>query len=546
MVDNISVIRDLIRAGRLPELKAQFKGEAYDDIKPIVDQALAQEYHLKFMQYCWQQTIPMQTGLHTWMVCREIDKALVNFRKKKSTFLITLIPYRHGKSFITTRFLPAHFLAEFPNREVIVTSHSSKNTQKFSRFGRTLIRTNKFKSLYPGIELSSENAGVEEWGLSNGEGLAQYFGILSGSSGTGAGLLVTDDYFGTREDAESNIMRDKIYEAYCDNIFTRRDDPSISLITVTPWHADDLVGRLRERMKKDERTTQYKIITMPYKEPNEETVAQIEASLAEETDDELKAEMEEKFLKYKNGGYLFPERYSEQWYLDMEASGGGPSGYATQSIMRCDPHVKGGNELKTENAKILTKDEFNEKTKGLTFMRVWDLASSIRQLKKTDPDYTCGIKLAVKWKQTKTFGINIAELYIADIVRGRWTVTKRNETIRDTAVNDGLIKIYVEAVGGYKDSFMEIKELLRGIRLVSQIPPKYVQTDKHSKGSILVPIFDNSCVYLLMGAWNGAFLKEASEWPSGAHDDQIDPLAAGVHLFSPKKTGFQYNEELVV
>lgn len=546
MRQEVQIIRAAILAGKLDAMLKDLPPEALTQAKPFIVQAKAQLNHLKFMQYCWQQTLPFQVGLHTWLVCHEIDKAFANYRAGKSTNLIVLLPFRSGKSFITTRFLPAHFLAEFPSREVIVTSHSGKNTAKFSRFGRTLIRTAKFKELYPDIEVSTENAGVEEWGLANGEGLAQFFGITAGSSGTGAGCLITDDFFGGREDAESEIVREKVDEGFRDNLFTRRDDPAINLITVTPWHPDDLVGRIIKRNDKESKVTQYKVIRMPYKDPDEATRKHIQTALDEETDSEIKPVMEEKFAKYKNGGYLFSERYSDQWYLDMEASLGGPTGYGTQSLMRCDPRMRGGNELKTENAKILKLDDFKDKTAGLNFIRVWDLASSIKQLKKSDPDYTCGVKIAVRWKPTLQSGVNIAELFIADITRGRWAVTQRNGIIRETAINDGLIKIYVEAVAGYKDAYLEIKEMLRGVRIVQQIPSQFVQKDKHSKGSILVPIFDAANVYLLEGKWNNDFLNEASEWPSGSHDDQIDPCAAGVHVFSPVRTGLVYESSLVV
>lgn len=542
----VTAWRQVIRNGMIDAVIDKMTANEKKEFMPMIEVAFAQEYHLKFIQYTWQQSIPFKVGLHTWLVCHEIDKAMEKFRNGISSNVAILIPFRHGKSNITTRFFPAHFLAEFPEKEVIVNSHSTKNTAKFSRFGRALIRSKKFQELYPYIEISKENAGVEEWGIEGGEGLAQYFGILSGSSGTGAALLVTDDFFGGREDAESSIMRDKVDEAYRENIFTRRADPSINLITVTPWHTDDLIGRIEKRMKIEDKSTRYRIIRMPYKEPNNETIKMIQEDLAEETDEKLKSEMKIELERYANGGYLFPKMFSNQWYVDMETSLGGATGYGTQSLMRCQPKTKCGNELKTENVKILKPEKFFEESKGLRWIRIWDLASSIKQINKSDPDYTVGIKMAVRHVPTSIQGATMAQLYIADIVRGRWEVTRRNQTILDTAINDGLIKVYVEAVTAYKDAYIEVKNLLRGVRYVEKIPTKWVEHDKHSKGSILVPIFDSGNVFLLEGPWNNDFLNEAAEWPDGSHDDQIDPLAAGVHIFSPVKTGFQYDDRMIV
>lgn len=537
-------MREVVRSGRLSEFKDSLAAEGkLEALSPYLTIAEKQLSHLKFIQHCWVRARSVEVGLHTWLICRKIDQAFERFRNGISTNLMTLIPFRHGKSEITTRYLPAHFLAEFPDRNSIVTSHSTKKTAEFSRFGRLLVRSEKFKELYPHIEISKENAGVEEWGIENHEAISQYYGILSGSAGTGGALVVTDDYFGGREDAESSLMRDKIHEAYTDNIFTRRDDPAISLITVTPWHADDLVGRLLEKQKTDKDSTQYEVIRLPYKEPDDETIEMLENELKSELDQELKDSLTKELEVYANGGYLFSKKYSDQWYLDMETSLGGPSGYGTTSLMRCSPRLKGGNRLKTENIKVLKQEEFTEKTIGLTFVRAWDLASTSKNLMKKDPDYTAGVNMAVKTIPTSIPGVMSYEIYIKDVIRGRMESPRRNKLIQETAISDGLIRVGVESFGAYKDAYNELKEVLRGIRVVRKMT---LSGDKISKASCLEPIFDSGNVYILKAPWNETYVKELGEFPSGSHDDQVDATVIGFRMFSPVKTGFRYNEQLVV
>lgn len=442
---------------------------------------------------------------------------------------------------MTTRYLPPHFLAEFPDRNSIVTSHSTKKTNEFSRFGRALVRSDKFKELYPDIKISEENAGIEEWGLEGYEGLSQYYGILSGSAGTGGALIVTDDFFGGREDAESQVMRDKVDEAYTNNIFTRRDDPSINMITVTPWNKDDLVGRLEKRMITDNTSTRYNIVRLPYKEPDDVTIEAIKLALEEEKDLELKEDMSKELEIYSNGGYLFSKKYSNQWYIDMENSLGGANGYGTSSLMRCSPTLKTGARFKTENVRILEDEEFNSKSKGLAFIRCYDLASSVKQINKTDPDYTVGIKMAVRFLPTSVKGLTIAEIYVSHLMRGRWEAPARNQKIIDTAISDGLIKIFVETYGQYKDAYDELKRLLRGIRVIKGIR---CPGDKHIKSECLEPIFEAGNVYLLRGDWNNKLIAEFTEETS--HDDIIDAMVIGYKAYSPVKTGFAYEESLVV
>ena len=672
MAIDSDIARRVVTSKLYPLILGSMTDEERDELGPVFDVAKAQMSHLEFMRFCWGRTRPMQVGIHTWYICKQIDIAFDNFRKGKSTFLMALVCFRSGKllsdrtpiltpsgwtthgalqigdfvynsdglpvrvlaltpkgqadykikfsdfseivahachewpvynectncyeiketrqllqegfhkfvlkarrilsiekcepelghciqveggiylagrtlipthnSEITTRYLPAHFLAEFPDREVIVTSHSTKNTNKFSRFGRDLIRSKKFQMLYPGNELSVDNAGVEEWGLSGKEGLAQYFGISAGISGVGGALIVTDDYFGKREEAESPNNRDKIWEAYTDNIFTRRDDPSINIITVTPWHTDDLVGRLQKAMHENADTTPYKVIRLPYKDPDAILVDELSGLLQEETDEELKEGLQVSLEKYANGGYLFPEKYSAQWYQDMVEALGGPSGYSVASLMRCNPKSRIGSAFRTENVKILKYDEFERRTRGLTFVRAWDLASTVKQTLKSDPDYTVGVKLAVRWSNTCIKGVRSAEVYVMDVIRGRWESTKRKEVIISTAIKDGLIKIGIEAFGQYKDAFDEMKTILQGVRVVNKMK---MPGDKFVKASSLQPVFDAGNFYVLESHWNQEYIDEYIAYP-GAHDDQIDATVVALGMNKPVEAGFQYDEQFIL
>lgn len=543
MTPEIEAAREIVRSGLYPQVKAAMTDKERDVLSNVFAVAQAQLSHLKFMKWCWGRKRPMMIGIHTWYMCKQIDIAFEDFRNGISTFLINLVCFRHGKSEVTTRYLPAHFMAEFTDREVIVTSHSTKNTHKFSRFGRNLIRSKAFQQLYPHVSLSKENAGIEEWGLEGTEALAQFFGISAGISGVGGGLIVTDDYFGKREEAESALVRDKIYDAYTDNIFTRRDDPSINLITVTPWHSDDLAGRLIKNMRSSKNATQYKVVRIPYKEPSKNLIREIGELLEQETDVELREDVKQQLDEYSKGAYLFERRYSRRWYRDMESSLGGEGGYGTASLMRCNPRAKTGATFKTENTKYLKAAEFAEKTKGLTFVRAWDLASTIKQKVKSDPDYTVGVLLAVRWLPTKISGVHAAEVFIKDVVRGRWEATQRKEKILQVAIADGLIRVGIEAFGQYKDAYDELKAILRGVRVITKMK---LPGDKLIKASVLEPVFDAGNFYVLEAHWNREYIDEFADFPGGAHDDQVDATAVATGMNKPVSIGFQYDEQYIL
>lgn len=452
-------------------------------------QGRARNQHLDFVKYTWQRPDPFIVGLHTRGICQAIDQACDDYENGKSSFLVVTVAFRHGKSELVSRYLPAHFLGRFPSSEIILTSHSDDKAQEFSKFGRRLIRSPEFKALYANIELASDNQGVQEWGLSNGLGKAQYFGIGAGSAGKGANLLIIDDYFSKREHAESDVYRKRVWESFSDDLMTRRAPVSIVLVVVTPWHVDDLVGRIKKSMKDNPEFPRFKFISYP--------------AFSD---------------KYKDG-ILFPERFSKEWYNTQKATLGV---YGTASLMQCDPQVRESNMIRTDKVQVV--DELPE---GLTFVRGWDLASSSKSTMKSDPDYTVGVKLAVKQLPSAIPGVNIPVIYVDDVIRGQWEATQRQKIIQNAAIADGYIDVGIEAFAAYKDSYTQLYEILKGIRnvLKMQLPG-----DKVAKASCLVPIFEAGNVYIKRAPWNDEFLAVINSFPGGAHDDDVDALTVAYNM----------------
>jgi len=252
---------------------------------------LARREHLEFIKYCWvknKKTSPFIVGQHTKPICEYIDHAFSEYRRGKSTFGIVQMPPQHGKSDIISRYLPPRFLGEFPEKELVIASHTAKQAYKFSRFGRNLVKNSaQFKELYD-IELACDSQSVENWELSNGIGKAQWFGIQSGIAGNGGDCVILDDYFRTREDADSPVIREKVWSEFTDGMMTRRHDPSIFIMLATQWDVDDLIGRYKDLMERNPCFPKAEILSFP-------------------------AEHED----YPEQ-YLFPELYSKQFYEEQK------------------------------------------------------------------------------------------------------------------------------------------------------------------------------------------------------------------------------------
>ena len=56
----------------------------------------------------------------TQAVCDRLTRAVREYREGRSSYLEIVVPYRHGKSDMSSRYLPAWFLGQFPDAEVML------------------------------------------------------------------------------------------------------------------------------------------------------------------------------------------------------------------------------------------------------------------------------------------------------------------------------------------------------------------------------------------------------------------------------------------
>lgn len=479
--------------------------------KKATDKELARRLHIKYMEYMWQKAgEKFLVGMHTSELCYLIDKAFDDFKKGKSTFLVVTMPFRHGKSDCLSRYLPSHFLGEFPDCEVMLVTYASALAEGFSRFARNLLRTKEYKELYPDIEVSRENGGVQQWGIANHIGGCVASGLTSGLTGKGYHLGLLDDYCASRAEAESETMRNSAWEHFTNDFLTRRAPVSITIVLATPWHVDDIIGRIKDRINPqsenyDEEFPKFKVVSFPA--INGEVV--IHEKNKKKYRDREYHEIHEKY------DYLFPKRFSAEWYKQQFASLGS---YAASALLQCNPQMRGGNLFETEKIRFCEETDF-PKTK---YFRVWDLAHTAKQTQKDDPDWTSGTLLTY----TKVEGA--WHLWIKDVARMRGKAPERDNFIRAVSEKDGMgVTIAVENSADSKDAVSNMQTILNGKRIVKALN---IGIDKVARAGYIEPIFEAGNVHILKAEWNYDLIKEIKDFPSGKHDDQVDNITAGYFL----------------
>lgn len=454
-----------------------------------VKRELARRKHVYFMRHVWRKPQePFIAGLHTKATCDLIDGAMADYREGRSSFLIVKMPFRHGKSDMVSRYLPPHFIGEFPGADVMVVSYGAGLSQGFSRYARTIVQTPEYQELYPDISLDERSTAPNHWRIeAPREASVTASGIRSGMVGRGYNLGIVDDYHGSRKEAESLAYRDSVFNAFTNDFLTRRAPVSITVIVASPWHVDDLLGRVEIRQGEDPDFPDFRVVKFPAFDDAYET------------------------------GTLFPERYGLDWYESQRSALGS---YGTASLLQCEPVQRGGNMLKTES--VVVHDSEADFPKNLKWMRVWDLAHTEKQRASEDPDWTSGSLIAIERVDREIYRV-----WLKDVKRARETALKRDEMIIDTAMADGPgVAVVIEASLDALDTVSSIRGRLSGQRMVRATQPS---GDKVSRATMVEAAFEAGNVHVLRGPWLPAWIDELQAFPAGAHDDQVDNVTAAMH-----------------
>jgi predicted phage terminase large subunit-like protein len=156
--------------------------------------------------------------------------------------LIITCPPRHGKSTYLSHWAPSHYLLRNPYRRVMLCSYGMRLAKWLSRRVRDRVHSCSklfgIKGVNPGI------AAADEWELDGTGGGMLASGVEGSITGRGADLILIDDYIRKGKDAASQTVRDSQWEWMQSTVSTRREPGAKIVILATPWHDDDLIGRI--------------------------------------------------------------------------------------------------------------------------------------------------------------------------------------------------------------------------------------------------------------------------------------------------------------
>ena len=138
-------------------------------------------------------------------------------------------------------------MAHIERCNVLAASHTTELAEKWGRRVRNLTAEH---SLVLGSSLAPDSQAAGRWALTSG---AEYYsaGVGTGIAGFRAKLGIIDDPIRSRQDADSELIRDRIWDWYINDFRTRLVPGAREVLIQTRWHEDDLAGRALEHSKWD-------------------------------------------------------------------------------------------------------------------------------------------------------------------------------------------------------------------------------------------------------------------------------------------------------
>lgn len=190
----------------------------------------------------------------------EIFEAIARGDKKR---VIVNIAPRHGKSELISYLAPAWFLGKFPQKKVIMSSHTADLAMNFGRRVRNLVGSDLYKNIFSQVELQADSKSASRWGTNfNGEYFA--IGVGGALAGRGADLFIIDD---PHSEQEAKTGRPEVFlpawEWFQSGPLQRLMPGGAIIVVMTRWSKLDLTGQIVSQMGREDGVDQWEVIQFP-------------------------------------------------------------------------------------------------------------------------------------------------------------------------------------------------------------------------------------------------------------------------------------------
>lgn len=427
-------------------------------------------------------------------LCGVLDRFISGELKRVMVFM----PPRHGKSELVSRRLPAYILGSKPDSKIIACSYGDSLAKDMNRDCQDIMDSGPYLDLFPESVLPGSISRTIAHGqrIRNSEtfqlALKKYTGQYTGAgvggpiTGKGADFGIIDDPVKNEEEANSSVIREKVYRWYTSTFYTRLEGDASILLTMTRWHEDDLAGRLLALAAADPDADQWHVINFP-------AVCEVAAAPDER----------------QIGEVLWPGKFGPERMKKIKTVVG-PRVWA--GLYQGHPCTDEGGLFPESCWEILPKPP----ARLSRTVRYWDRAAT----QNGGSDYTVGTLMGMR---------DGGGPVVLDVVRLQGTPDIVEATIKNIAACDGTATtIGIEedpgSAGKFESAYYVRQLSGYDVRVVPARDNKVVRARPYSAQALA------GNVALVNGPWVPDFVFEHKHFPWGRHDDQVDATGGAFGL----------------
>ena len=243
----------------LPSMPEKDKRRATELLKIYKAQAVQDHGKESFLEFVQHVYPGYKVGPHH----RRLAKIFEDIASGQKKRVIVNIAPRHGKSELISYLAPAWFLGKYPQKKVIMASHTADLAVNFGRRVRNLVGSEAYRDIFPQIELQADSKSASRWGTNfNGEYFA--IGVGGALAGRGADLFIIDD---PHSEQEAKQGRPDVFlpawEWFQSGPIQRLMPGGAIVIVMTRWSKLDLTGQILNHMTQNEEADQWEIVEFP-------------------------------------------------------------------------------------------------------------------------------------------------------------------------------------------------------------------------------------------------------------------------------------------
>jgi predicted phage terminase large subunit-like protein len=240
----------------MPEKQKRRTAELLKQYQTEMMKQLGRDSFLDFIKHVYSG---YKVGPHHAKLARIFEEIAEG---KKKRVIVNIAP-RHGKSEMISYLAPAWFLGKYPQKKVIMASHTADLAVNFGRRVRNLVGSDLYHDIFPDVELQADSKSASRWGTNyNGEYFA--IGVGGALAGRGADLFIIDDPHSEQEAKQGRPdVFEPAWEWFQSGPIQRLMPGGAIIVVMTRWSKLDLTGQIIDHMVKNDDADEWEVVEFP-------------------------------------------------------------------------------------------------------------------------------------------------------------------------------------------------------------------------------------------------------------------------------------------